>query len=342
MKRQSILPLAILTGTVLFANAGLCAETSGPEKQIERARLMRHPSYSNGKIAFSYLGDIWLVSEDGSGLRRLTDNLARDVYPRFSPDGKWIAFSSNRAGNHDVYVVSVEGGKPRQLTFNSAEDVVVGWTPDGSKILFASSRGKGVFPGVTTLFEIALEGGMEESVGTDWGSSGSYSPDGSKLAFTRHPGTWSRKHYRGSYAADLWLMDKASKKFTRLGDAEYKGNYLWPMYGENGEIYFVADRLAKEKNIKYGGPEVMKSVYNIWKISEKGGQATQMTHHSDGNLFFPSISADGKVIVYEDNFGLWKLETASGKTTEIHLDIASDTKENDVELRTIQSEAEAF
>jgi tricorn protease len=308
----------------------------------QRARLLRHPTYSNGRIAFSYLGDIWLVNEDGSNLRRLTDNIARDVYPRFSPDGKWIAFSSNRSGNHDVYVIPATGGKPRQLTFNSADDAVVGWTPDSKRIIFASSRNKGAFPGVTTLFEIPLEGGMEQPLPTDWGSSASYSPDGAKVAFTRHPGTWSRKHYRGSYAADIWLLDVATKKFTKLGDADYKGNYLWPMYGRNGDIYFVADRLPDEKNIKYGGPEVMKSVYNIWKISERGGPPVQVTHHADGNLFFPTISADGKVIVYEDNFGLWKLETASGKTTEIHLDIVSDTKENEVELRAIQSEAEAF
>ena len=108
----------------------------------------------------------------------------------------------------------------------------------------------------------------------------------------RHPSVWSRKHYRGSYAADLWVMDVAAKTFNKLGDPDYKGNYLWPMYAANGEIYFVADRTANEKDIKYGGPEVMQSKNNIWKISDKGGMPTQVTHHGDGNLFFPSISAD--------------------------------------------------
>ena len=85
----------------------------------------------------------------------------------------------------------------------------------------------------------------------------------------------------------------------------------------------------------------MKSVNNIWKISEKGGKATQVTHHSDGNLFFPRISADGKTIVYEDNFGLWKLDTASGKSSEIVIDIKADSKENEQELVTL-SDAEGF
>jgi tricorn protease len=306
-----------------------------------QVKLLRHPTYSNGRVAFSYLGDLWIASENGSGVQRLTDNQARDVYPRFSPDGNWIAFSSNREGNYDVYVVAAAGGKPRQLTFHSADDNVVNWSPDGKKILFTSSRGNGVFPTVTTLWEVPAEGGIERPVPTDWGAWASYSPDGAKMAFTRHPATWSRKHYRGSYAADLWVMDVASKKFTRLGNEEYRGNRLWPMYARNGEIYFVANQVESEKNIQFGGPAVMQSVNNIWKISDKGGKETQVTHHGDGNLFFPSISADGKTIVYEDNFGLWKLDTATGKSTEIVIDIKADSKENDRELVTL-SEAQGF
>ena len=313
-----------------------------PSLLLADSRMLRHPSYSKGKVSFSYLGDIWVANEDGSGVTRITDNAAREIYPRFSPDGSLIAFSSNRAGNYDVYVVSATGGKPRQLTFHSADDNVVGWTPDGKKILFSSNRAKGVFPAVATLFEISVDGGIEQPVPTDWGYSGSYSPDGAKLAFMRHPSVWTRKHYRGQYAADLWVMDVASKTYTKLGDPDYKGNYLWPMYGRNGEIYFVSDRTPNEKNIKYAGPEVMKSVNNIWKVSDKGGTPVQVTHHADGNLFFPSISADGRAIVYEDNFGLWKLDTASGKSTEIRIDIKSDSKENDVELVSISNQAESF
>src|SRR5271166_4200998 len=85
-----------------------------------QARLLRHPSYSKGKVAFSYLGDIWIANENGSGAERVTDHKARDVFPRFSPDGNWIAFSSNRAGNYDVFVIPAAGGKARQLTFHSA------------------------------------------------------------------------------------------------------------------------------------------------------------------------------------------------------------------------------
>jgi len=322
---------ALLMGVVCLLPAVLPAQV----------KLLRHPAYSKGKVAFSYLGDIWIANENGSGVERLTDNQARDVFPRFSPDGNWIAFSSNREGNDDVYVIPVSGGKPRQLTFHSANDEVVGWSPDGRKIVFTSSRGNGVFPSVITLWEISPEGGIETPIATDWGAWASYAPDGSKMAFTRHPATWSRKHYRGSYAADLWVEDLSSKKFARLGDEDYKGNRLWPMYGRNGEIYYVANILPNEKSIRFGGPDVMKSANNIWKISDKGGKETQVTHHTDGNLFFPSISADGKVIVYEDNFGIWKLDTATGKSAEIVINLKTDAKENDRELVTL-TEAQQF
>ena len=313
-----------------------------PEAPAAQVKLLRQPTYAKGKVAFSYLGDIWLSKEDGSGIQRLTDNKARDVYPRFSPDGNWIAFSSNRAGNYDVFVVAATGGKPKQLTFHSADDNVVGWSHDGTKVMFSSVRAKGVFPSVATLFEVSTDGGTEQAIATDWGSSASYSADGRKMAFTRHPAVWSRKHYRGSYAADLWVKDVRANTFSKLGDAEFKGNYLWPMYGAGNDIYFVSDRMANEKNVKFAGPEVMKSVNNIWKISDKGGVPVQITHHTDGNLFFPSISNDRKTIVYEDNFGLWKLDLGSGKSTEIAIDVQSDPKENDTELVTVANEAEGF
>ena len=308
-----------------------------------QVKLLRHPTYSKGKVAFSYLGDIWIANENGSGVERLTDNTARDQFPRFSPDGQWIAFSSNRDGNYDVYVLPAAGGKPRQLTFHTADDNVVGWSPDGRKIVFTSNRGSGAFPTIATLWEVPLEGGIETPLNTDWGSSASFSPDGRKMAFTRHPATWSRKHYRGSYAADLWVEDLASKTFVKLGDPEYHGNMLWPMYANGGEIYFVSNELPGEKDIKFGGPEVMKSVNNIWKISDKpGSKPVKVTNHGDGNLFFPSISADGRTIVYEDNFGIWKLDVATGKSSEIRIDVKTDSKENDTELVTLANRAEAF
>ncbi len=155
MTRSTILAAAAV---MLLAPSMLSAE----------ARLLRHPSYHKGKVAFSYLGDIWTANENGAGVERLTVHRARDVYPRFSPDGRWIAFSSNRQGNYDVFAIPSQGGRPRQLTFHTGNDTVAGWTPDSKKVVFQAARGI-LFPGIPNLYEVPIDGGLEQPVPTDWG-----------------------------------------------------------------------------------------------------------------------------------------------------------------------------
>src|SRR2546429_4031181 len=144
----------------------------------EPIRLARHPDYHAGKVTFRYLGDIWIANEDGTNVQRLTDNRAREIYPRFSPDGKWIAFSSNRYGNNDVFVIPAAGGAPKRLTFHTGNDEVVGWTRDSQSVLFRAAHGDGAFPNVATLYEVAVNGGQERPLPVDWGFWGNFSPDG--------------------------------------------------------------------------------------------------------------------------------------------------------------------
>jgi tricorn protease len=325
----------------LAAVAIMVAGYLGQTSSAHEIRLIRHPDYHEGKIVFSYLGDLWLVNDDGSNPQRLTVHKARDIHPHFSPDGKWIAFSSSRYGNYDVFVIPAKGGEAKRLTYYSGPDLVVGWSRDSKRVIFASARGL-LYPGISNLYEVGIDGSLEQPLPTDWGVWGTYSPDGGKFAFNRHPMVWSRKHYRGSYAADLWVMDVERRTFSKILDAdlpdERKPNNFWPLYG-NGEIYFVSDR---EVNAKAGTKEVPRSRNNIWKISERGGEPLQVTHHSSGSLFWPSISSDGKTIVYEENFGLWKLDLASGKSTELKVNIESDDKENTRETLTVNSEADSY
>ncbi len=327
--RLCVLLTCLLVG--LFAAPATAAEI----------KLIRHPDYHDGQIVFSYLGDLWLVKEDGSQSRRLTVHPSRDIHPRFSPDGKWIAFSSNRYGNYDVFLIPAQGGTAQRLTYHSAPDTVVGWSRDSKRIMFNSARGR-VFPGIPSLYEVPIDGSLEQPVPADWGWWGSYSPDGQRFAFNRHPMVWWRKHYRGSYAADLWVLDLPTKSFKKLLDAEVpdeqKPNNFWPMFGRN-EIYFVSDRGV---TAKAGSPEVYKSVNNIWKLPADGGSPVQVTQHTSGSLFWPSISSDGRTIVYEENHGLWKLDLDSGKAAEIKLEIVSDDKDNNHETLTVQSEADSF
>ena len=335
MGRRAAVGAAVAAAVVLAFGAVERAAPAGPIK------LARQPDYHAGRIAFSYLGDIWTASDDGTGVQRITDNTAREEYPRFSPDGRWIAFSSNRYGNYDVFVVPAAGGAPKRLTYFTGPDEVVGWTRDSANVLFRSSHGDGAFPGVATLYEISINGGPERALPVDWGYWGSFSPDGQKLAFNRHPAVWSRQHYRGSYAADLWIADLPKKTYTKLLPDE-KYNRYWPMWAANDEIYFVGDPLPNEKDAVPGSLAVKKSVNNIYKVPVGGGAATQVTHHTDGSLFFPSISSDGKVIVYEENFGIWKLDVPSGKSSEIKINIATDDKENEIETVNVRNEVDAF
>src|SRR5918911_1294914 len=134
----------------LFVLLAFAASTFARE-----ARLVRYPSYHDGRVTFSYLGDIWVANEDGRNVQRLTVNRARDVYPRFSPDGKWIAFSSDRNGNLDVFIIPATGGTVKQLTFHSADDSVLNWTPDGRAVLFSSQRGEGFMP---MLYTVSVDG----------------------------------------------------------------------------------------------------------------------------------------------------------------------------------------
>ncbi len=123
--------LSVFTLAFTMAAAG-----ASPPEPI---RFMMNPHVYGDLIAFSYQGDIWIVKRDGTPVRRLTNHIARDVSPRFSPDGRWIAFTSDRFGNNDVFVVPVEGGEPHQVTFHTTGDDVEGWTRDG-RIMFATSR----------------------------------------------------------------------------------------------------------------------------------------------------------------------------------------------------------
>ena len=301
--------------------AALCAPLTAAGRE---AKLVRYPHFNNGRIAFTYLADIWTADEDGKNITRITANKARDVYPRFSPDGKSIAFSSDRNGNFDVFIVPSQGGNVKQLTFHSSDDTVLGWTPDSRAVLFASSRGDD-FMG--KLYTVSIDGGMERNAGADMGVNASYSPDGKKLAINRKGQVYWRKYYRGSMQTDVTVMDIASKKFTDLTD--FDGLDSWPMWSTDGFIYFVSDR---EGN----------GLTNIWRIPEAGGKADRVTSFKTGDVRFPAISADGKVIVFEHDFGLWKLDLGSRKTAPLKLDIAAETQENLAEIRDFNSQADDY
>ncbi len=288
------------------------------------ARLVRYPHYHNGRVVFSYLGDVWTADENGQNVQRLTVNRARDVYARFSPDGKWIAFSSDRNGNLDVFIIPSEGGAAKQLTVHSADDTVLGWRPVSRAVLFSSNRGED-FAG--QLYLVSVDGGLPTKAGTDMGVQAAYSPDGKRLAYNPRSQAYWRKFYRGSAQSDIVVMDVAAKKFTQLTD--FDGQDSWPMWGSDGGIYFVSDR---EGN----------GLTNIWRISGDGGRADRITSFKSGEVRWPAISSDGRTIVFEHDFGIWKLDLSSKKTSPIQLNIAAETQENLNEVQSFNSQSDDF
>jgi tricorn protease len=223
---------ATLAGVMLLA-ATVCEAQWQPGPL-----LLQQPTMNRSQIVFVLGGELWSVSRDGGDAVRLTTGVGIQADPHFSPDGKWVAFTGSYGGNPDVYVVSASGGVPRRLTFHPGPDIVVGWTPDGKRILFASTR-EGFASGVANLYSIAATGGMPEKLPFPLAYEGSYSPDGTQIAYRPVPfafGTWS--HYRGGTETKIWV--------AKLGDSSYtevpRGNWneFDPMW-VGDRIYFLSD-----------------------------------------------------------------------------------------------------
>jgi len=288
------------------------------------ARLVRYPHYHNGRVVFTYLGDIWSADDNGQNIQRLTVNRARDVYARFSPDGKWIAFSSDRNGNLDVFLMPAGGGTAKQLTTHSADDTVLGWSADSKSVMFSSNRGEDFMP---QLYLVSVDGGMPWKAGADMGIQASYSPDGKRLAYNQKGQVYWRKYYRGAYQTDIMVMDVAAKKFTQVTD--FDGLDSWPMWGRDGFIYFVSDRDGS-------------GLTNIWRVSDGGGKADKVTTFKAGDVRWPAISADGRVIVFEHDFGIWKLDVNTKKATPITLNIDAETQDNMSDVQSFSSQADDY
>ncbi|MEP6766435.1 MAG: hypothetical protein ABJB66_19130, partial [Gemmatimonadaceae bacterium] len=321
---RSTAALTMTIGAALSASQ-LSAQT--PEA-IKFARLAGIAN--DGRVAFTYQDDIWTVDPDGTNPRRITAHIARDFSPRFSPDGKWLAFTSNRNGNNDVYIVPSVGGEPKQLTWFAGNDEALYWTPDGKNIVMSSARGAGAWG--SPLYVQPIDGSIATPLGMGIARAGMISQDGSQIAFNRNlPSAW-RKEYRGNAAANIAIMNVKNgdiNEITNLDLKQFKSmaNNVFPMWGADGMVYF-----ATEKD----GP------YNLWRMSPKGGAMQQVTNHREGGVFFPSISPDGKKIVYQNDFDLYTIDLPNGKPKKLVISMAFDPKDNNIQILPVQSRAEGF
>lgn len=263
----------------------------------------RFPTIHGDTIVFAAEGDLFTVPAGGGRATRLTTREGEETFPKFSPDGKWLAFSSEYQGNVDVWVMPAEGGEPRRLTFHPAADQVVAWRPDSKTIVFRSTRetaNRELY-----LYEVDVEGGPARKLEVGTGSLASFSPDGKKIAFNRWSTefrTWKR--YRGGTAPDIWVGDLESKKFAKVTD--WDGTDDFPMW-QGDRIYFLSDRAGRA---------------NVFSMKPDGSDVKQHTQHSDLDARF--ADAQGGRVVYTLGGDIWLLDAKTGEDKKVDVTLPSD------------------
>jgi tricorn protease len=291
----TLLAMAPATWAAVDANAPQATDT------IADARLLRFPDVHGDTVAFSYAGDLWSVPLAGGVARRLTSHDGLEFFPRFSPDGRFIAFTGHYDGSSDVYVIPAQGGEPRRLTWYPSrhlpermgwDHMVIGWTPDG-KILYRDQR-DAVSSFVGRPYTVSPEGGAAEPFSLPESGIISFAPDAKHIAYTRifrDFRTWKR--YKGGMAADVWTSDLAGGQLKQITD--WKGADTQPMWIGNA-IYFLSDR----ENWKL----------NLWRYDVASGQTSRVTDFKDYDVKWPH--AGGSTIVFENGGYLYALDTAAG------------------------------
>jgi len=260
------------------------------------------------------------VPSEGGIARRLTVHEADDLYPVYSPDGNWIAFSSARHGNLDVFVMSAQGGEPRRLTYYSTDDNVTGFSPDGHQILFTTYRDWLRL----RIFTVSVEGGEPHALSKEEGSEGTLSPDGKFLLFKYRHGNPFRKGYHGPANSNIWIRDLESDSLKQL--TEYDGIDRNPMWSSDGkQIYFVSDRET--------------GVNNIWQLDVSGGIPKRVTQFAHGNIFSPSMSSDGSRFVFIHQFKVFQSDL-NGNVSEISIRTAADYRSDLVEKISFNSKTD--
>ncbi|PYK04328.1 MAG: protease [Verrucomicrobia bacterium] len=280
-------------------------------------RLLRFPTTNDREIVFCYAGELYTVAKDGGIARRLTSGPGYTSFPRFSPDGKQVAFTSEYDGNREVYVMPAEGGTPKRLTISATlgrddvsdrmgpNNIVMAWENTKPLIVFRS-RMKSFNDFIGSLFTVGLDAELPQQVPVPRGGFTSFSPDDSKMAFNRvfrEFRTW--KHYRGGMADDIWIHDFKTGATENLTNNPAQD--ICPMWGPDNKIYFISDRDGR---------------MNLFVIDLASKATKQLTSFKDFDIKFPSIGKDS--IVFEQAGYIWRYDLKSGQATPLPIEIKED------------------
>ena len=287
---------------------------SGIEAQ-EEARLLRFPAIYNDQVVFTYAGDLYTVSRDGGTARKLTNDQGFEMFARFSPDGKHIAFTAQYDGNTEVYLIPSEGGIPKRLTYTATLDrddvsdrmgpnnIVLTWK-DNDHVIYRS-RKKSFNSFIGQLFIADVNGGLSEEMPLPAGGFCSFSQKKDKLAYNRvfrEFRTW--KYYRGGMADDIWIYDFKTKETVNITNNEAQD--IIPMWFDR-EIYFLSDR---------------DRTMNLFVYDTETKETKKVTNYTEYDIKFPS--AGNNSIIYENGGYLYDFNLNSKQSERISIVIADD------------------
>ncbi|HBE67344.1 MAG TPA: hypothetical protein DDW52_04270 [Planctomycetaceae bacterium] len=298
-----LVPTALSVALCFSAASSLADETPS-------GGMIRYPDVSAEHIAFVYAGDVWVVSRKGGMARPLASPAGGEMNPKFSPDGKTIAFVGNYDGGTDLYQVPAGGGIAQRVTFHPGSETLCDWTPDG-ELLFSSNAFAGLSR-MTQLLTISEKQPFPELLPVPYGSNGAISPDGTWLAYTpysRDTRTWKR--YRGGMASDVWLFNLQTQRSQQITD--WEGTDSIPMW-HGQSVYYLSD----------AGPNHR---LNIWRYDTNSQSREQITKHADYDVKWPSIGpgaeGDGE-IVYQQGSSLRLLDLSTGESEKVNVTIPGD------------------
>jgi len=276
---------------------------------VVNTKLLSQPAISESHLAFVYANDLWVAQRDGAGVRRLTSDEGVEANPVFSPDGEWIAFNAEYDGNTDVYLIPVSGGMPQRLTWHPYSDGVCSFTPDGTAVLFRSGR-TSFTNRYTQLFTVPLAGGVPHQLPVPYGVKASYSPDGTRLAYTplqERFRVW--KNYRGGTVTTILLYTFADHSTVKIPQPESRCNDTDPQWVVD-TVYFLSDRNGE---------------FNLFAYNTQLQTVEQLTHYDD----FPIVDASygGGSIIFEQAGSLHTYDISTGRSDDLTIGVAADLQE---------------
>ena len=293
----------------------LAATVLGTVMAEGQTKLLRFPDIQGDRVVFTYAGDLWLAPATGGTATRLTSHPGVEFFAKFSPDGKWIAFTGQVDGDEQVYVIPTTGGVARQLTHYPArgplpprwgyDNQVYGWTPDGKSILFRSHRDSWTLP-VSRLYKVAMTGGAAEPLPMPESGAGDYAPDGARIVYSpRSRDFRSEKRYGGGQANDLFLFDLATREAKRVTDhPRADRDPMW--IGKT--IYFNSDR---------------DDHFNLYALDPLTGKTVAVTSEKVWDVRWPSSDNEGR-IVYELNGELQVFDVKAKRATPLSITVPDE------------------